>query len=74
VKSNNPIVRKLVEGAVQATTAVEIPQSSPVAAVLAPVLRVGRDVGPWPCPHCDKTDSKSKAGLEAHKRLKHKQQ
>ncbi len=74
-KSNNPFIRKLVANAVQATTTVDIPQSAAITTVLEPrvVPRAGRDVGPWPCPHCDKIDSKSQAGLEAHKRSKHKQ-
>jgi hypothetical protein len=75
VRSNNPVVRKLIATVVQATTAIKIPQSSAIATVLAPRVapRAERDVGPWPCPHYEKTDSKSKAGLEAPKRLKHKQ-
>ncbi len=36
VKSNNPVIRKLIATAVQATTAIEIPQSSAIANVLAP--------------------------------------
>ncbi len=64
--------RQLVASAVQATTSITIPKSAPVSEVLSSDKPVGRDDGPWICPECGKSDSKSKAGLKSHIRLKQK--
>ncbi len=51
----------------QATTSSTIPKSAPVSEALSSDKPAGRGDGPWICPKCGKSDSKSKAGLASHK-------
>jgi hypothetical protein len=84
---NDTSNRKLIANTLQTITSVKIPQSQSVAEVLAPAstevaktsstvenasTEISNDIGARPCPFCDKSDSKSNAGLANHIRFKHK--